>query len=83
MLLGGDACHRTVGEAQEQAMRRLKGCRAEPITLPSSDPQVGTPPITIGAFERQGACPQLVFESCARCAALPKLVKVHSDIRPG
>ncbi len=61
-------------------MRRLKGCRAEPITLASSDPQVGTPPITIGdnpfggwvvrAFERQGACPQLVLESCAkRCVS--------------
>ena len=60
-------------------MRRIS-CRAEPITLASSDPQVGTPPITIGdnpfdgwvvcAFERQGACPQLVLESCAkRCVS--------------
>ncbi len=79
LLLGGDARHQAVGEAQEQAMRRIS-CRAEPITLASSDPQVGTPPITIGdnpfdgwvvcAFERQGACPQLVLESCAkRCVS--------------
>ena len=45
---------------------------AAPNRLPSRalrpdliGPQVGTPPIIIGAFERQGACPQLVFESCA------------------
>ena len=79
LLLGGDARHQAVGEAQAQAMRRIS-CRAEPITLASSDPQVGTPPITIGdnpfggwvvcAFERQGACPQLVLESCAkRCVS--------------
>jgi len=84
-LLGGDARHQAVGEAQEQALRRLS-CRAEPITLASSDPQVGTPPITIGdnpfggwvvcAFERQGACPQLVLESCAS-AASQKLVKIR------
>ena len=44
-------------------------------------PQVGTPPITIGAFERQGACPQLVFESCASALHFRKLVKVRSEVR--
>ena len=55
----------------------LKGCRAEPVTLVSSDPHVGTPPITIGAFERKGACPQLVLESCARALHFKNWVKIR------
>ena len=50
---------------KEKAMRRLLGCRRRALKPDLIGPQVGTPPITIGAFERQGPCPQLVLESCA------------------
>ena len=50
---------------KEKAMRRLTRLPSRALRPDLIGPQVGTPPIIIGAFERQGACPQLVFESCA------------------
>ena len=77
-----------VTRQSERHRNRLCGAKRPPSRAHHPGligPPVGTPPITIGenpfgfwvvyAFERQGACAQLVPESCAS-AASQKLVNV-------